>query len=408
MTKVLIADDSIAVRKVAERLLTEAGFGVTLAANGEEALAYLAKETPDVVVSDVIMPDRSGYEVCTFVRAQRALANTPVLLISGIVNDEVTKQAESCHADGVLKKPFQGTSLKDRVLELLAKRQGIATTLAKAPEKVNEPIEPIQGSSVSGDQLEAHRQAVIRVQSLEEELRIERGRVAYSAQRVVQLEEQLDSVKELESMLAKEREQTAQLKKQLAEVDSATVRLHELESLLKVEREQTVEAKMQASMAESLGGRVRELEAALQAERQAAKQLVEQMTEMEEAATRCQQVSQQLVQEQERTRGLTHRVAESEHLAVRAGSLEQALAAEREKSKVLATRASETEPALQKIHEFEALLQMERERNSLLAKRMTETEQEAELATKRFEEMARKLGEIAGLASQLGSAKRRP
>jgi hypothetical protein len=50
---------------------------------------------------------------------------------------------------------------------------------------------------------------------------------------------------------------------------------------------------------------------------------------------------------------------------------------------------------------------MEREQNSLLAKRMTETEQEAELATKRFEEMAKKLGEIAGLASQLGSGKRR-
>ena len=397
MTTVLIADDSIAVRKVAERLLTEAGFGVTLAANGEEALAYLAKETPDVVVSDVIMPDRSGYEVCTFVRAQRALANTPVLLISGIVNDEVTKQAESCHADGVLKKPFQGTSLKDRVIELLAKRQRIAMPVAKTVEKVVEPIEPIRGFSVSGDELEARRQAV-QAKSLEEELRIERGRVAYSAQRVVQLEEQLDSVKELESMLAREREQTAQLKKQVTE----------LESLLEVERGQTVEAKMQASVAENLGGRVRELEAALQAERQAAKQLVEQMTEMEETATRYQQVSQQLVQEEERTRDLTHRVAASEQLAVRAGSLEEALADERKKTNSLATRISETEPASQKAHEFEALLQMERERNSLLAKRMTETEQEAELATKRFEEMARKLGEIAGLASQLGSGKRRP
>jgi len=136
MPKVLIADDSIAVRKVAERLLTEAGFGVTLAANGAEALAYLAKETPDLVVSDVIMPDKSGYEVCAFVRSQRALANTPVLLISGIVNDEVTKQAESCRADGVLKKPFQGTSLKDRALELLAKRQGAAAPAAKSVETV--------------------------------------------------------------------------------------------------------------------------------------------------------------------------------------------------------------------------------------------------------------------------------
>ena len=75
-------------------------------------MAYLAKETPDLIVSDVIMPDKSGCKVCAFVRAQQALVNTPVLLISGIVNDEVTKQAESCHADGVLKKPFQGTSLQ--------------------------------------------------------------------------------------------------------------------------------------------------------------------------------------------------------------------------------------------------------------------------------------------------------
>ena len=74
MPKVLVADDSIAVRKVAERLLTEAGFGVTLAANGEEALAYLAKEKPDLVVSDVIMPDKSGYEVCAFVRAQQCVS----------------------------------------------------------------------------------------------------------------------------------------------------------------------------------------------------------------------------------------------------------------------------------------------------------------------------------------------
>src|SRR5215510_14730842 len=143
MLKVLVADDSIAVRKVAERLLTEAGFGVTLAANGEEALAYLAKEKPDLVLSDVIMPDKSGYEVCAFVRAQRALANTPVLLISGIVNNEVTKQAESCHADGVLKKPFMGTSLRDRVLEVLAKRESVAAPIKKSTEKVDE--EGIQG-----------------------------------------------------------------------------------------------------------------------------------------------------------------------------------------------------------------------------------------------------------------------
>ena len=74
MPNVLIADDSIAVRKVAERLLTEAGLGVILVANGEEALAYLAKETPDLVVSDVIMPDKSGHEGGGLVRARARLA----------------------------------------------------------------------------------------------------------------------------------------------------------------------------------------------------------------------------------------------------------------------------------------------------------------------------------------------
>lgn len=414
MSKVLIADDSIAVRKVAERLLTEAGFGVTLAANGAEALAYLAKETPDLVVSDVIMPDKSGYEVCAFVRGQKALANTPVLLISGIVNDEVTKQAESCHADGVLKKPFQGTSLKDRVIELLAKRQGAAAPAAKSTEKATESHQPIQNARVTDEQLATYQRATARLKALEEELLVERDRATRSAQRVVQLEGELGRAQELEPMLAKEREQITQLKMQLAETERRVAQVHELESALKTERDRTAEAKNQASLAESLGERVRELEMALQkerddraqqatgfaelqkqasraqeleatiqAERQAAAQLVEQMTEMEQAATRSQVLTQQV------------------------GTLEQSLAAEQQRSKDLAMRLSEAEHATKTTSESDALLQTERERNGLLVKRVSEAEQAAEQATKRFEEMAIKLGEIAGLASQLGNGKRR-
>ena len=233
MPNVLVADDSIAVRKVAERLLTEAGFGVTLAANGEEALAYLAREKPDLVVSDVIMPYKSGYEVCAFVRAQSGLANTPVLLISGIVNEEVTRLAESCHADGVLKKPFQGTSLKDRVLELLSKRQAPIAPAPKHVEPVPETVEPIHTARISDEQLDTYRQTAARLKPLEEELQVERDRSAQLTQRVAQLEGQSGNIKELESMLAREREQAAQLKKKLAEAEQATARVQELESELK-------------------------------------------------------------------------------------------------------------------------------------------------------------------------------
>jgi len=407
MGKVLVADDSIAVRKVAERLLTEAGLEVVLAANGEEALGYLAKDKPDLIISDVIMPDKSGYEICAFVREQKGIANTPVLLISGIVNAEVTKQAESCHADGVLKKPFQGSSLKDRVLELLAKRQSAATPAAKSPEKIPVSNEPTQSAQVSDEQLATYQRAIARLKALEEELLVERDRATRSAQRVAQLEGEAGRSQELESMLAKEREQTAQLKVQLAEAESATARVQELERALQKERDDRSQQATRLAELQNHASRVQELEATLYAERQAATQLVEQMTEMEQAVTRSQVLTQQLAQEQERTSDLTRRVAESERVVARLSTLEQSLAAEQQRCKDLTVRLSEVESASQKALEGDALLQTERERNGLLVKRASEAEQAAEQATKRFEEMAIKLGEIAGLASQLGSGKRR-
>jgi CheY-like chemotaxis protein len=398
MPNVLIADDSIAVRKVAERLLTEAGFGVTLAANGEEALAYLAKETPDLVVTDVIMPDKSGYEVCAFVRAQSTLANTPVLLISGIVNDEVTKQAESCHADGVLKKPFQGTALKDRALELLAKRQGTAVPKPTNLDKAVKSIELFQRSRVSDEQTDAYRQTIPRLSPLEGEPRLERDQATEGTQRVIPLEGPVARVKELESMAALEREQVAELKKKLAE----------LESLIQIERERTLEAKNQASAAEALGRRVWELEAALQKERESAVQQATRLADLQMNVNRVPELEAALYTERQTGLQLAQHMTELEGEVARTQELSQALAAEQERNKDLGVRLSEAQRASQKVQEIETLLLAERERNSLLARRVFEAEQASGLATKRFEEVAAKLGEIAGWASQLGSGKRQP
>ncbi|MDH4186597.1 MAG: response regulator [Nitrospira sp.] len=404
MHKVLVADDSIAVRKVAERLLIEAGFGVTLVANGEEAMAYLAKETPDLIVSDVIMPDKSGYEVCAFVRAQSGLANTPVLLISGIVNDEVTKQAEVCHADGVLKKPFQGTSLKDRVTELLAKRQGAATKVAPLAAVA---IEAATNASVNGEQLETYRLAAARVKPLEDELQVARDRVLQMTQYVAQLEGQVSSVKDLESMMMREREQSAMLKQKVADADRTMAMVQELESAMKKEREERAQQAARIAELQITANRVQEMESTLEAERQAALQLVQQMNEVEKSVTRVQELSQQLAKEQERSGELSRRVSELETVAARVNGLEQALAVEREKNTDLVSRLSVSDAAAQAPQELETLLQTERERNSILARRVSDAEQATEQATKRFEDMAKKLGEIAGLASQLGSGSQR-
>jgi chromosome segregation ATPase len=98
------------------------------------------------------------------------------------------------------------------------------------------------------------------------------------------------------------------------------------------------------------------------------------------------------------------KLAETER---RVQELESRLAAEHQKAAEIASRLNELERTAGKVQEMEALLAAERDRNELLARRISETEQAAANATKRFEDMARKLGEIAGLASQLGSGNTR-
>lgn len=104
---------------------------------------------------------------------------------------------------------------------------------------------------------------------------------------------------------------------------------------------------------------------------------------------------------------MTRRVAEGEQASAQVRVLEQALAAEQQINRDRAIRLSEAERVSQNAQEGDTLLQTERERNSLLVKRVSEAELAAEQASKRFEEMATKLGEIAGLASQLGNGKKR-
>ncbi|MBI3355925.1 MAG: response regulator, partial [Nitrospirae bacterium] len=381
MPKILVADDSIAVRKVAERLLTEAGLGVVLAANGEEALAYLAKERPDVIVSDVIMPDKSGYEVCAFVRGNSMLSATPVLLISGIVNDEVTKQAESCRADGVLKKPFQGTSLKDRVLELIAKRQERAP--APAPKSVPAQTVSITGATDKGprildEQLETYRHASSKLKEVEDQLRAERARADDLAKRVANSGEQVGKLKESEALLAAERQRVTDLEAKVAKLERQASKVPELEAALKAEQEAALKIKDEAAGWQRTSGRVTELEAALHAERTAAEQLVQQLADMEKAATRMKDIEAKLAREEQR----------AFEFQQRAKDLEVSMASERQKGSEIAQRLHELEQAAMKVQEMEALLATERDRSGLLARRVSETEQDAENAKKRLEDMA--------------------
>lgn len=128
MAKVLVVDDSLSVRKVVERALLGRQMEVVCAATGSEALERIELDEPDVVVCDVVMPDKDGYEICDFVKRHPRLGRTPVLLMSGIVNNEVRERAARVKSADVLSKPFAADELLRRLDALLA-----AATSAAAP-----------------------------------------------------------------------------------------------------------------------------------------------------------------------------------------------------------------------------------------------------------------------------------
>ena len=119
MPKVLVVDDSLSVRKVVQRALESKRIEVLSAASGSEAMDQIAREAPDLIVCDVIMPDMDGYQICDFVKNHPTLGHTPVLLISGIVNSTVLERAAKVRSDDVMRKPFAADELLHRIESLL-------------------------------------------------------------------------------------------------------------------------------------------------------------------------------------------------------------------------------------------------------------------------------------------------
>ena len=142
MPKVLVVDDSLSVRKVVQRALESKRIEVLSAASGSEALEQIAREVPDLIVCDVIMPDMDGYQICDFVKKHPTLGHTPVLLISGIVNSTVLERAAKVRSDDVMRKPFAADELLHRIESFLPASGRPAPAAAPAGTAVPAPLAP--------------------------------------------------------------------------------------------------------------------------------------------------------------------------------------------------------------------------------------------------------------------------
>ncbi|MGO9257957.1 MAG: response regulator [Bryobacteraceae bacterium] len=111
MSRILLVDDSPHAQRMGERILSEEGFEVVTVSNADSALIRMDDVDPDVVLADTVMPGRSGYEICQFLKMSPRHRHVRVVLTAGVLEPLDDEQVKRVEADATLKKPFEASVL---------------------------------------------------------------------------------------------------------------------------------------------------------------------------------------------------------------------------------------------------------------------------------------------------------
>ena len=117
--KILIADDEPNIVAALEFLLQRSGYEVHVARNGDEALKLVEATHPDLVLLDVMMPQKSGYEVCMRIRERADWRHIKIIMLSAKGRDVEVSKGLSMGADIYVTKPFSTRELMDKIRDLL-------------------------------------------------------------------------------------------------------------------------------------------------------------------------------------------------------------------------------------------------------------------------------------------------
>ncbi len=135
--KLLLADDSITIQKVIGITFANEDYDLTIVDNGDAALQKAQADKPQLILADVFMPGKNGYELCAAVKQDPNLQDVPVLLLTGTFEPFDEEKAVSSGANGWIAKPFESSSLIAKVEELIG---GGAPATAPAPQA--QPVAP--------------------------------------------------------------------------------------------------------------------------------------------------------------------------------------------------------------------------------------------------------------------------
>jgi CheY-like chemotaxis protein len=134
--KILLADDSITIQKVISITFASEDYELIIVGDGEAAAAKVKEVKPDLVIADVAMPGKNGYEVCELIKKEQGLRHIPVLLLSGTFEPLNEKEAARVKADDHIVKPFESQELIEKVKNLLTMTPSAVSVEAEVEKTV--------------------------------------------------------------------------------------------------------------------------------------------------------------------------------------------------------------------------------------------------------------------------------
>ena len=120
---ILIVEDEETLRESIKRIFTKEGYAVDAAESAEKGFALLETSVYDVIISDIVMPRLSGFELFKRVKAQPATASIPFLFITGFQDDRVLAEARKVGVFGILRKPVDIEQIESRLRSLTGSRE---------------------------------------------------------------------------------------------------------------------------------------------------------------------------------------------------------------------------------------------------------------------------------------------
>ncbi|MBM2839168.1 MAG: Response regulatory protein [Deltaproteobacteria bacterium] len=140
--QILLADDSITIQKVIALTFAGEDYKITAVNNGVDALAKARELRPDIILADVVMPQKNGYEVSAEIKNDPELKNIPVLLLAGTFEPFDEDEAKKVGADAYIIKPFESQVLIQKVKDLIARRAAVSATTQPQPTAVPPVVRP--------------------------------------------------------------------------------------------------------------------------------------------------------------------------------------------------------------------------------------------------------------------------